>query len=167
MTAFDEPLEFWRELINEVYKDSIPRKIYELSRKSVRRGAGIARNAGLDYATNYDEGYLIIGFSEELEYLKKVADDVMKEGNPIKISEITVDVIRIGARIAKANGLRFVKNYDKGFLIIAPPKERKEVTYIPKRREIPQVVVLSEEQIENYKYLRQKGIEYHKMRMEK
>ena len=165
MTAFDEPLEFWRELINEVYKDGIPRKISEVSRKSVRRGAGIARTAGLSYVTNYDEEYLIIILSEDLKHIKNVADDTIKDGKPRKITEITADTIRIGARIAKANGLRFVKNYDKGFLIIAPPKEIKEITYIPKRRDIPQVIVLSKEQNEYYKNLRQKGIEYHKRRM--
>jgi len=110
---------------------------------------------------------MIIAFSNELESFKKLIDDVLKDGAPRKISGITGDSIRIGARIAKSNRLRFAKNYAEGYLIIAPPKERKEITYTPKRRDVPQVIEISPEQLEDYNKLRRDGIEYHRSRMEK
>ena len=41
------------------------------------------------------------------------------------------------------------------------------VVYTPKRREVPEVAVVSQEEAERAKEVRRREIEYHKMRMER
>ena len=53
--------------------------------------------------------------------------------------------------------------------VIRPPRKPEEriITYTPKHREVPEVVVVSPEEAEESREMRRKGIEYHKMRSEK
>lgn len=53
--------------------------------------------------------------------------------------------------------------------VIRPPRKHEEriITYKPEHREVPEVAVVSEEQAEEYRELRRKGIEYHKRRSER
>jgi len=50
--------------------------------------------------------------------------------------------------------------------VIRPPRRHEEriIVYKPSHREVPGVVVVSEEQAEEYRELRRKGIEYHQER---
>ena len=53
--------------------------------------------------------------------------------------------------------------------VIRPPRrpEGRVITYVPKHTKAPEVMVVSPEEAEESKEMRRKGIEYHKMRMEK
>jgi len=53
--------------------------------------------------------------------------------------------------------------------VVLPPRKPEEriITYVPKHRDSPQIMVLSPEEAEESKEMRRKGIEYHRMRMEK
>jgi len=50
--------------------------------------------------------------------------------------------------------------------VIRPPRRHEEriIIYKPKHREIPEVAVVSKEQMDEAKEMRRKGIEYHQMR---
>ena len=50
--------------------------------------------------------------------------------------------------------------------VIRPPRRHEEriIIYKPKHREIPEVGVVSKEQMDEFKEMRRRGIEYHQMR---
>jgi hypothetical protein len=53
-----------------------------------------------------------------------------------------------------------------GARVIRPPR-KGIVVYTPKRREVPEVAVVSQEEVDKAKETRRREIEYHKMRMER
>lgn len=50
--------------------------------------------------------------------------------------------------------------------VIRPPR-KGIIVYTPKRREVPEVAVVSQEEVDKAKETRRREIEYHKMRMER